>query len=365
MPPLAPVISTEDGFFIVARSSSLATGQASAATVATRCPIGEMAFDFATMVGFAGYRMSGLRQTTEADGTTATERLFINVVLPFGPAVYAAIMAATGHLLFEHVVAAAAVLVLRYASRLTKELLISVWPVLFVAIGYDLMRFVRPVFVTPDRIVGCDIRQFELALFGVSPNETLSDYFAVHHNALFDLYFAIPYFGFILFAVTYGLYLFFTDRARLRRFAWNLSVVYVIAFVVWLVFPVAPPWYVREHGCSIIADALPSAAGLLRVDRLLGIHYFQGFYAKSPDVFGAIPSLHCAYAMIGVATSWRVATWRTWPVHLLYVFTMFAASVYLGHHWVVDGLAGWLAVLIAALIVDGVARRAVRKPVPA
>jgi len=294
-----------------------------------------------------------------------TTWLFTDVVLPFGPAAYAAIMAATGHFLIGHAVVAIVAPALRYGSRVTKELLIAIWPLLFVAIGYDLMRFVRPIFVTPDRVAGCGVRRFELALFGVGPDQTLSDYFAIHHNAIFDLYFAVPYFGFILFAVLYGLYLFFADRTRLRRFAWVLSVIYLSAFIVWLAFPVAPPWYVREHGCAIVADALPSAAGLLRVDRLIGIHYFQNFYAKSPDVFGAIPSLHCAYAMIGIATSWRVATWRTWPVHVLYVCSMFAASVYLGHHWIVDGLAGWLTVWIAVLIVDRVAVRAASKPVTA
>jgi membrane-associated phospholipid phosphatase len=44
---------------------------------------------------------------------------------------------------------------------------------------------------------------------------------------------------------------------------------------------------------------------------------------------------------------------------------MFAASIYLGHHWVVDGLAGWLAVLVAVLIVDYFHdRRAARLAVP-
>jgi membrane-associated phospholipid phosphatase len=209
------------------------------------------------------------------------------------------------------------------------------------------------------------VRDLDLALFGIGPNTTLSDYFAIHHIPALDLYFAVPYAGFFVFTIVYGLYLFANDRERLNRYMWTLSLVYVITFVTWLALPVAPPWYIREHGCTILTGTMPSAAGLLRVDQYLGIHYFQNFYARSPDVFGAIPSLHCAYPMFGVATAWRVATWRTWPVHLLYVFSMFAASIYLGHHWVVDGLAGWLAVLVAVLIVDYFHdRRAARLAVP-
>ena len=158
--------------------------------------------------------------------------------------------------------------VLRYGSRVTKELLIAIWPLLFVAIGYDLMRFVRPIFVTPDRVAGCGVRRFELALFGVGPDQTLSDYFAIHHNAILIFTSPFPISGSSSspYSTTY---LFFADRTRLRRFAWVLSVIYVSAFIVWLAFPVAPPWYIREHGCAIVADVLPSAAGLLRVDQYL------------------------------------------------------------------------------------------------
>lgn len=292
-------------------------------------------------------------------------RLFMDVVLPFGPAAYAAIMAAIGDLRLEHAAAAVAVPLLRYASPLTKRLFLAIWPVLIMALAYDAMRYVRPLFVVPSRVHGCDVRGVDLALFGVGPNTTLSDYFAVHHATVFDLYFAIPYAGFFIFAIGYGAYLFFADPPRLHRFIWTLTLVYLMAFATWLLLPVAPPWYVRAHGCAVIASALPSAAGLLRVDQYLGIHYFRDFYARAPDVFAAIPSLHCAFPMFGIAASWRVATWRTWPIHVLYAATMFSASVYLGHHWVVDGLAGWLAVLIAAVIVDRFMARAAPKTVPA
>ncbi|MGH6979820.1 MAG: phosphatase PAP2 family protein, partial [Stellaceae bacterium] len=277
---------------------------------------------------------------------------FVDVVLPFGPAVYAAIMAATGDLRPEHLVAAAAVPILRFASKLTKRLVVTIWPMLLMALGYDAMRYARPFFDMPSRVLGCEVRGIDLTLFGVGPDMTVSDYFAIHHAPVFDLYFAIPYAGFFIFAIGYGAYLFFADPPRLRRFVWTVALVYLIAFATWLIMPVAPPWYLREHGCAILAGAVPSAAGLLRVDQYLGIHYFREFYARAPDVFAAIPSLHCAFPMFGVATAWRVATWRTWPIHLLYVATMFTASVYLGHHWIVDGLAGWLAVLVAVLIVD-------------
>jgi membrane-associated phospholipid phosphatase len=32
---------------------------------------------------------------------------------------------------------------------------------------------------------------------------------------------------------------------------------------------------------------------------------------------------------------------RTKPLHVAYTLVMFTASVYLDHHWIFDGLAGW------------------------
>jgi membrane-associated phospholipid phosphatase len=85
---------------------------------------------------------------------------------------------------------------------------------------------------------------------------------------------------------------------------------------------------------------LPSAAGLLRVDQLFGIHYYQSLYSRASSVFGAMPSMHCAYPMLGLLTAWRAASWKTRPIHILYAVTMFVGSNYLDHHWLWDGIAG-------------------------
>jgi membrane-associated phospholipid phosphatase len=111
---------------------------------------------------------------------------------------------------------------------------------------------------------------------------------------------------------------------------------------MWLAVPAAPPWYIREYGCGIDLAVAPSPAGLLRVDALLGIDYFAAFYSRAASVFGALPSMHCAYPLLGLLTARRAATWRTWPIHVGYTLLMFGASVYLDHHWIVDGLAGWM-----------------------
>jgi hypothetical protein len=158
---------------------------------------------------------------------------------------------------------------------------------------------------------------------------------------------AVPYFIFGYFVFVYATYLYFVDRPRMRVYLWSFAFANFVAFAVWLVFPVAPPWYVHQYGCAIDIHAAPNAAGLLRVDAYLGIDYFKTFYSKSSYVFGAMPSMHCAFPMIGLLSAWPYVTWKTKPLHLGYVGLMFLASVYLDHHYVVDGIFGFTLAYIS------------------
>lgn len=277
--------------------------------------------------------------------------------IPLLPGVYAGALFAIGDLRWEHVVIASTVAALGFGSRTTKSFFVLAFPFLLTAWGDDAIRYLIPTFVTSDRVLGCPMRNAELALFSVGPNETLSDYFAVHHAPVFDVLAAIPYAIFWMFPLVYAGYLFYADRPRLSFYLWSLFLAQAVVWFVWLAFPAAPPWYVRAHGCFIDASAAPSAAALLRVDDLFGIHYFQSFYSRGMTTFGALPSGHCVFPMIGLLTAWRFASWRTWPLHVSYTLSMIVASTYLDHHWLIDGLTAWLVSAAAVAIVAIVLRR--------
>ena len=44
---------------------------------------------------------------------------------------------------------------------------------------------------------------------------------------------------------------------------------------------------------------------LAHVDALMGWKYFAGFYGRSNDVFGAVPSLHVSYPLLVILYGWR------------------------------------------------------------
>jgi inositol phosphorylceramide synthase catalytic subunit len=245
---------------------------------------------------------------------------------------------------WENVVVLAIVISLFAIGPRTKKLLLGAYPIGLVGVLYDSMKAVKNVGVSPERVHLCDLRMHELASFGVSMNGervTYHDWFQAHPSPLLDAICAIPYgtFAFVCFGCAVWLY--FRDYASMRRFTWCFLALNVAGFVTYHVYPAAPPWYYHAHGCAV--DMLAHASegpNLARVDAWLGVRYFAGMYGRSSDVFGAMPSLHVAYALIVFLEGWATfnKAWR--GASLAFFGLMCFSAVYLDHHWVLDVLAG-------------------------
>jgi hypothetical protein len=277
--------------------------------------------------------------------------------LPLLPALYAALLAVTGGLRASHIMIGIAIAGLGFATATTKRAVFIAYPVLLIGLAFDIMWRLQPLLVLPKRVLGCQMRAFELALFAEAPGVTWQDYFSLHNTHFFDLVFAIPYATFLLVVILYAIYLSFADELRARQFIWAITVAYLLAIVLYMALPATPPWYVRMHGCTIDTAALPSAAGLLRVDHLLGLRYFETIYKGNPAIFASFPSMHCAFPVAGLIVSWRKAGWATRPVHILYAAAMFIGSIYLDHHWTIDGPAGWLVAALGSYAAFAIVRR--------
>ncbi|HLV20708.1 MAG TPA: phosphatase PAP2 family protein [Polyangiaceae bacterium] len=279
-------------------------------------------------------------------------------LLPTIPLLYAIVVFSIGDLRPEHLVFAVLSCAFGFWSARSRSFFIDVSPYLAVGVLYDAVRYARRALLRPEQVWGCELRSLDVALFGPGSGQSMNDWFQAHAHPALDLFFAVPYAIFAYVALAYAAYLYFVDRRRMRHYLWAFALANVISFVMWLTVPAAPPWYIRAHGCGIDLSAVPSAAALTRVDALLGVDYFAAFYSRATSVFGAMPSMHCAYPVLGLLTAWRAATWWTRPLHLAYTAAMFLASMYLDHHWVVDGLAGWtvaaFSVFVAGRVLDRV-----------
>ncbi len=270
-------------------------------------------------------------------------------LLPLLPSLYAAATGVIGGSGPIHLSIAFAFAALGFATAATKRLVSIGYPLLFVGIAYDVYGYAQSAVLAKARHT-CWARNLDVAFISAGPNTTWQDYWTIHHTPALDLFFAIPYAGFIYILAGYAIYLLFIDELRSRQFVWAVAVSYLLAIALWMVIPTSPPWYVQAYGCGVDVLVPGSAAGLARVDQLLGITYFQEFYGHSPAVFAAFPSLHCAFPVIGLIVGWRGATWVTRPIHVFYALAMFGGSIYLDHHWIVDGIAGWCVAAVAVFV---------------
>jgi membrane-associated phospholipid phosphatase len=77
----------------------------------------------------------------------------------------------------------------------------------------------------------------------------------------------------------------------------------------------------------------------------------------------AMPSLHAAFALLFTLYLWRLVPRYVRPVLALYPLAMTLALVYLGEHYVVDCIAGWIYAIAAFVSVNwAFERRAQRAP---
>jgi formylglycine-generating enzyme required for sulfatase activity len=137
------------------------------------------------------------------------------------------------------------------------------------------------------------------------------------------------------------------DRPMFYRFVIAFTVTTWAAYATYLLYPAAPPWYVRDYG-FVQPDAAFRGAGagtMAAFDKDLGFPLFESVYKHlNPNKFAAVPSLHAAFPTLILYFSLRRFGRKAWPV-ALFPAGVFFSAVYLNHHYIIDLL---LAILYVA-----------------
>jgi hypothetical protein len=244
------------------------------------------------------------------------------------------------------------------------------YPIALVGLLYDSMRAIENVGVSAESVHVCDLRARELLLFGVDVDGhrgTFHDWLQAHSSPLFDRICAVPYGTFIFVCIACAAWLYVRDYPRMVRFAWCFFALNVAGFITYHLYPAAPPWYFHAHGCTVDVHAAASEGpNLARVDAWLGVPYFAAMYGRASDVFGAMPSLHCAYACLVMIEGWAAFRAPVRAASVAFFGLMCFSAIYLDHHWVLDALAGItysaLIAALARLVMPVPARRVARAP---
>jgi membrane-associated phospholipid phosphatase len=264
---------------------------------------------------------------------------FFTVGIPLLSAAYLALVLVLHDLRPEHLLAVGIALALSFWSDGSRRLARVGLPYVLYGLVYDSMRWYEDAIRSPVIHVrepyDFDLRFF--GIYGTTPNEWLQQ----HTSAALDFFCGLAYtpFFFIGESVLLSIYLAMTGKLRLgERFTWAFVIANFIGFSCYYIYPAAPPWYVADHGFIVDMSVRASPAGTVRFDQLIGFPLMQGFYGKSADVFGAIPSLHIVYPFLALVYGWRLRRFR--PVAAAYFLLVCFSAVYLNHHYVLDILVG-------------------------
>lgn len=194
-----------------------------------------------------------------------------------------------------------------------------------------------------------DLYLLEKSWFGIreegmllSPNEFL----AQHATPVLDFISGCFYLCWVPVPLVFAAILFFRNRNLFFQFSLTFFWVNLLGFVVYYLYPAAPPWYVEQYGFGFLPHTPGNTAGLARFDAMTGLGIFKGLYSKSSNVFAAMPSLHASYMMIVVFYGIKAGL-KAWNILFAIVMVgIWFTAVYTGHHYLLDVLAGMLCAVV-------------------
>jgi membrane-associated phospholipid phosphatase len=238
----------------------------------------------------------------------------------------------------------------------TVRRLVRDWlPIIGVLLAYDLLRGIADGNFLPTHY-RAPIEADQALGLGEIPTIRLQDAIYTPGHLHFWDYAAFGFWFSHFFAtllVGVGIWLF--AYRYFHRFAGCVVVLAVMGLLTYVLFPAAPPWLAGNHGyipdtfrithAAVNDMPIPKAGAL-----------FQKGTAWGNDV-AAVPSLHAAYTMMIALFLWPRVRSRWRPLLAAYPIGMGLSLVYLGEHYVVDILLGWVYAAVAVYLVDWVVAR--------
>jgi membrane-associated phospholipid phosphatase len=231
-----------------------------------------------------------------------------------------------------------------------RRLLAALLPFFLLLITYQALRGFADD-LSPVDIHVTDLIAWEKALFhGIVPAAFLQSHITTPAVTRFlDPLMNAAYLSHFVSPVILAVVLWYQRRDWYWPFILGVVLMSYAAFVTYLLFPAAPPWWATEYGYLLDQPVTLSRFAVMWVIKV-----------GSPNPVAAMPSLHCAYPAFFVAVAVAAFGRRGWWLLVLAAWVA-VSTVYLGHHWVIDIFAGWAYALGAFAIVYYGRRLALRR----
>jgi PAP2 superfamily len=204
------------------------------------------------------------------------------------------------------------------------ELLVIVW----LSWVYDMVTNLAPLRERVALAHGSSILRFEQSLH-IAPELSLNRWLAAHHTLALVL---SNYYDNAHFVVTLGLlgWLWWRRADIYRPLRNSLVAINLLGLIVFWRYPVAPPRMLASGGFTDVVASTHAFGS-----------WHSGSLATEANQFGAMPSLHIAWAAWCTLALWQLST-RVWVrvLALLYPCLTVFAVLATGNHYLLDVLAG-------------------------
>ena len=197
-----------------------------------------------------------------------------------------------------------------------------------------------------------DLYNLEKIVFGINVNGvtlTPNEYWLANSNTITDVCCGIFYLLWIPVPLAFAAYLFFFNRRQFLYFSFTFLLVNCLGFIVYYLYPAAPPWYVQQHGFEFFPLTPGNTGGLIRFDNFFNLPIFQSIYSKGSNVFAAMPSLHSSYPVIVVYYGLKNKLGLINIFFSIVMLGIWFTAIYSSHHYMLDVLSGILCAIIGII----------------
>lgn len=262
----------------------------------------------------------------------------------------------------EHITSITVLVLMFFIGKTTRNLVLGFGFFILYAILYDSLRVWPNSQFNPVHII--EPFNLEKTLFGLNLNGTEvipSEYLYASKSDLKGFIAGAFYLTWVPLPLIFAVYLFFKNKKLLVHFSFAFLLTNLVGFIIYYLYPAAPPWYKLAYGDVVDFTISGSAAGLVDFDKIIGIPIFENMYTRNSNVFAAIPSLHAAYPVVlfyfGLKNKVR---WMS-ILFFIDIIGIWYGAVYTLHHYIIDLLLGGLCAIIAIFIYERVFNRKEKK----
>ena len=148
--------------------------------------------------------------------------------------------------------------------------------------------------------------------------------------------------------LTTAVILYSKDRPKYRYYRNVVLLSFIIALIMFAIFPLAPPRFLPEYG---FIDAIAQYGPTWYASRDAAAYY---------NAFAAMPSLHFGWTILFGVLFFRTGkpALRVWGI--LYPTLTFFAITVTGNHYVIDAVGGGILVLCSFLLYEAILRYKVK-----